>query len=129
MACLFIDPGTIREEDFYLMVLRDDKPGILNPGKWSIPGGHIDPGETPYEAICREMVEELEIDPSRVHYLEIGEFPDDKGTCTLYTANEHRPVEDIPLNEGQQLGWFTLEAALELDLSPWLRQILEDWGP
>jgi 8-oxo-dGTP pyrophosphatase MutT (NUDIX family) len=37
---------------------RDDKPGIDNPGKVGSFGGTIEPGETPLDAVWREIVEE-----------------------------------------------------------------------
>ncbi|NEQ86119.1 MAG: NUDIX domain-containing protein, partial [Moorea sp. SIO2I5] len=37
----------------FLMQLRDNIPGILYPGLWGLFGGHIEPGETPIEALKR----------------------------------------------------------------------------
>src|SRR3546814_18730092 len=42
------------------MQLRDDFAGIRFPGAWGLFGGHLDPGESPEEAIARELLEELE---------------------------------------------------------------------
>lgn len=56
-AALLVD-----EAGRYLMQLRDDKPGILLPGHWALFGGTIDPGETPEQAIRRELKEELEFE-------------------------------------------------------------------
>ena len=38
---------------------RDDRPGLLWPGYWDLPGGGIEPGETPLYCAVRETREEL----------------------------------------------------------------------
>lgn len=42
-------------DDRLLMVRRGRNPGA---GKWSIPGGRVEPGEAPEQAVVRELVEE-----------------------------------------------------------------------
>jgi 8-oxo-dGTP pyrophosphatase MutT (NUDIX family) len=49
------------EGDGYLMQLRDPRPDIWYPDHWGLFGGAIDPGETPLEALRRELDEELEL--------------------------------------------------------------------
>jgi len=41
-----------------LMQLRDDIPTIADPGCWVVPGGVVDPGETPEDGARRELLEE-----------------------------------------------------------------------
>ena len=45
----------------YLMQLRDQRPDIWYPGHWGCFGGAVDAGETPIQALCRELQEELEL--------------------------------------------------------------------
>jgi len=48
----------LRHDGSALLQLRDNKPAIQDPGIWVVPGGHIEPGETPREGACREFLEE-----------------------------------------------------------------------
>ncbi|MBI2463137.1 MAG: NUDIX domain-containing protein [Candidatus Spechtbacteria bacterium] len=41
------------------MIYRHKQPWL---NRWNGAGGKIEPGETPYESVCREMMEETEID-------------------------------------------------------------------
>ncbi|HEY6420663.1 MAG TPA: NUDIX hydrolase, partial [Candidatus Binataceae bacterium] len=55
------------------MLVRDSKillgkraPGqLLYPNVWDLPGGHLEAGESPYQALIRELEEELGIVPTR----------------------------------------------------------------
>ena len=48
----------LRGDGAALLQLRDDKPSIQDPGIWVVPGGHMEPGETPMEGARREFLEE-----------------------------------------------------------------------
>ncbi|MEG3438219.1 NUDIX hydrolase [Pannus brasiliensis CCIBt3594] len=50
----------------FLMQLRDDIPSIHYPGVWGLFGGHLEPGESPEEALKRELWEEIHYRPATV---------------------------------------------------------------
>jgi len=45
--------------DRLLITLRDDKPDIPFPNMWDFPGGGREGGETPFETVARETLEEV----------------------------------------------------------------------
>jgi ADP-ribose pyrophosphatase YjhB (NUDIX family) len=55
-----------------LMILRGHEPG---KGLWSIPGGRIEPGETPEQAVVREVREETGLEVSCGPLLGTAELP------------------------------------------------------
>lgn len=49
-------------EEKYILQLRDNTEGIWFPDTWGLFGGLIGKTESPQEALCRELKEELELD-------------------------------------------------------------------
>ncbi len=117
-------------QDRVLMQHRDG--GALRwPHKWGLPGGAIEPGETPEEGARRELEEETGL---RVE----GELPlfwkavlptiYQAGASRwwhIYFARTQARQEDVVLGEGQAMVFTPLEKVLELDLTPTNRQIIE----
>lgn len=56
-----------------VFVQRRSDERMLFPGLWDIPGGHVEPDETPLEALAREVYEETGWRVSRV-VAELGEW-------------------------------------------------------
>lgn len=52
----------VRSDGAVILQVRDNKPGISNPGLISSFGGHIEPGEEPIDAAVREINEETNLD-------------------------------------------------------------------
>ncbi|MFN0043720.1 MAG: NUDIX domain-containing protein [Alphaproteobacteria bacterium] len=58
----------------YLMQQRDDRADIYYPGYWGLFGGAVDEGETPIEALRREIKEEIDLDPGEARYFTRFDF-------------------------------------------------------
>lgn len=93
--------------DRFLMQLRDDIPGIFYPGHWGFFGGHLDPGETPEEAMKRELIEEINYSPSSLGEFKCYRFPE------VIRHVFHAPLtvglDQLVLKEGWDLGLLTPE--------------------
>jgi len=87
-----------------LLFLRDDKPEIPWPNVWDLPGGHVEPGETPEDCIVREMLEEIETDVRACTFLKAYDFSD--RVEYVFSMKLEAEAESIPLHEGQCLRWF-----------------------
>ena len=108
-----------------LLVLRDDKPTIICPNMWDLPGGHVESGETAAECIVREMLEEIEVNVEGCRLFKVYEFSD--RTEHVFTMNAEFDIERMVLHEGQMLRWFSRKEAEETELAYGFNEVVSDY--
>lgn len=104
--------------------------------RWEFPGGKVDPGETPEEAILREFREEMGIEVRPLSRLATVEFENRGGPVSLH-AYLVEGISELPrrLTEHTELRWASLEEIEALSfvdsdrlLLPFLREWIREKG-
>jgi mutator protein MutT len=98
-----------------VLLLRDDIQEIPYPNMWDIPGGAVERGESPKEAIIREIDEEMEIKLDDVSLFSV--IPFDDRTEYTYWIKLNLDLEKIHLTEGQRLKWFEENEIKKMNLA------------
>ena len=108
-------------EGRFLLQLRDDKPGIVNPGMWGSFGGRVEPHETdaretPDQGFLREMQEELGWQPrsfelyAGARYRSLSDADPRHQLIYVYAAPVDVPLDALVLGEGQAMDVFAPDA-------------------
>jgi 8-oxo-dGTP diphosphatase len=105
----------INDENQVLLQLRDDKPSIPFPNKWVTLGGSVEQGESPEEAIKRELKEEIEFKLVNFELFKSYEWPD--RVEFVFQAKFNFNLETVPLHEGQRIGYFSWKQIQEMNLA------------
>jgi len=112
-----------------LLQHRDNIPDIIYPNYWGLFGGSVDSGETPAEAIRRELEEELTWTPEEIKYVLTWEELDQLLITYIFITPLTVNVSQLKLTEGQALGLFAFEQLIQVPLIPkirlWLPQVVE----
>lgn len=112
-----------------LLQERDEHP-VIDPEKWGMCGGHLEPGEDPLTGALRELAEETGVvlspdDLQLVESLEV--FHEAHGSwdpMTFYAAGVDLDDDDIVCGEGRQIVFVPAAEVLDLDLTGSARDVL-----
>ena len=111
----------LRDEEGRVLMQHRSKDAKLKPDHWAFFGGGIEEGETPEEALKREIKEELGIDAVGFKLFGRYEFKEVPGLFEkfVYVASLRHPVEALKRQqaEGQNLGLFSFAELNGLNIS------------
>ncbi len=113
-----------------IVMHRDDKAGIRDPGRYGIFGGKVEQRETPMEAALREIREETnvhaserELEPFKTYEQERDYLPG-KSILHTYVIRDVDPKQ-LRIFEGQ--GFTVLKDRDNPNLAQDVREVFADW--
>ncbi|HRY82481.1 MAG TPA: NUDIX domain-containing protein [Candidatus Moranbacteria bacterium] len=113
-----------------LLYLRDNKPNIPFPHHWDLFGGYVEEGETPEEALIREVKEELNFDLKEYKFFkkyECLEGDAHQNEKYVYIGKINLPLEKITLQEGERLQFFPKKDIPDVKFANILKSIVMDY--
>jgi len=114
----------------FLLYLRDNKPDIPFPDHWDLIGGHVEEGETPEDALIREVKEELDIDlKDYTFYKKYECLTGDayENIKYIYYGKINLPIKEITLLEGVRPQYFSREEIPDIKFANILKSIVMNY--
>ena len=113
VACALVDP-----DNRILIAQRPE--GKALAGLWEFPGGKVDPGESPEDALIRELREELGVETKTACLAPLTfashAYPDFHLLMPLYVCRRWTGIPES--REGQALKWVRAKALRDYPMPP-----------
>jgi 8-oxo-dGTP diphosphatase len=125
--------GIVQDDSGRLLLVRGSDQSYF-PGSWNLPGGGIEHGESPTDAVVREFVEETGLTVA------VGSLVDVRSDLVLAADGDRlihfdRIVYDVQVTSGELrheaegssdgARWFAKDELAEVTLLPWLAQFFD----
>jgi 8-oxo-dGTP diphosphatase len=113
-----------------LFYLRDSNPHIPFPEHWDLFGGHIEGGETPEQALVREVKEEIDVDIKEFNFFKTYEcFEGDAwpNIKYIYTGKINKPLDELTLKEGKRIQFFSKSEIPHIKFANILKRVVMDY--
>lgn len=118
----------IKRKGRILLYLRDNEAHIPAPNHWAFLGGRVENGETPLEAVKRELNEEINCKVHNIEFIDKiireNDSEENDETFFIFKGAINENLDKIRLFEGQKLGYFTFEECLKLKMAPIFKNFL-----
>lgn len=120
--------GAVAVDDGRLLLIRRGTPPGL--GRWSLPGGRIEPGETVGEAVVREVAEETGLEGLCGSLLGWVERITDEHHFVIldFVVEVLDPADPVAGDDATEAAWVPLTDVAELDLVDGLAEFLHEHG-
>lgn len=93
---------------------------IAFPGKWTVPGGKVENGESIEQAVRQEIKDEAGVEVGHIFY--VGNFkfkrPDDYYVIGLEFGCQYKSGQPKAGEDMETMRWLTIEEAEQLDFIP-----------
>lgn len=115
------------------VIVRDGRVVLLRNERqeWELPGGKLEPGETPEGCLAREIAEELGLDVTIGPILDSWVYeitPAIRVFVATYACAERARVEPVLSAEHKALGWFALDAVAALPMPDGYKRSVATWS-
>ncbi|WP_327234667.1 (deoxy)nucleoside triphosphate pyrophosphohydrolase [Streptomyces sp. NBC_01317] len=108
--------GALYDRGRLLAARRSAPPELA--GRWELPGGKVEPGEGPEQALVRELREELGVETRPVERIP-GQWPLGRGHVLQVWTARLLSGEPRPLEDHDEVRWLGLDEVHTVD---WLDQ-------
>jgi 8-oxo-dGTP pyrophosphatase MutT (NUDIX family) len=121
IACIFL----VDRSGALLLQLRDDQAPYY-PNVWGLPGGAVEPGETPLEAAGRELWEETSLRPSApLTLFTRQELPAQSRVKNYFYGPTTAAQSDVVLGEGDAMLFVPAEEVPARPFTPGSAEVIE----
>ena len=106
------------------LILRRGPGAPWMPGAWNLPGGGVDPGESPLRAAVRELKEEAGIRPGRMRELRTIDMGPELGLLHPFVSEGYRGTPRCADNENDLIDWVGLDDLRRFKFVPFVERVL-----